>query len=348
MADLGFVSTISATVGQTLTFPLPIEQMNTVTYAQSAAGLQDSLIINNLSGCTFRVTLQPTGRSFTLPSGVPTNPLPIGLRGVYDDEVTLYVESIASGAFANQVHFDFFSGNEPILYVASSGLGAGGGISTTNITTSSISWIAPDQWTLQEDGSGNMDLSDSTTSKTFAFNRTGGVSFDNGALTSNGSGTITTAGASLGGNTSINNLNSLTQVLGQTIVGLWCSISSVQSFHVSSNAATNVISITPPANGKYRVNFYFRKNNTTASAVTAQLAWTDLTSNAQTRWFYADNNGGGFIVFHGSTTVANGTWLCATVTIAASTASNIVISFTDPTGAASDDIDADIEMFLAV
>lgn len=173
--DLGSISTIGVTVGQTLTFNLAAKVWGP-SQEELGQGLSDILCINNLSGVTFQVTLQPSTRQFTLPPGVPTNPLQLAWKGITTTFLTLYVESIASGTFANQVHFDWFAPGEPVLYVAASSVGATGSISVPNVTTNSVTWPTPDNWIMQEDGGGNMDLTDSTTGLTYAFGRAGNLS----------------------------------------------------------------------------------------------------------------------------------------------------------------------------
>ena len=172
MADVGFLSTLSVSVGQTLRFSWA-QAAAPASLPQQAQGVSDVIFINNLSACTFRVTLDATARSFTLPAGVPTSAIPVAWGGTNDTSCSLYVENIGTQASPNQVHFDYFPAGQPIIYVAASGAGNVGSISLTNVTTGQLEFPSPDDWKVTEDGSGNLLATDTTTGITYVLGRNG-------------------------------------------------------------------------------------------------------------------------------------------------------------------------------
>lgn len=168
MSDLGFLNVSAVTVGQVIPFAFNAPQTNSATIGQMGQGLSDTIVVNNLSGCVFQMNLQPSGRAFTIPAGVPTQPIPLSLNGTNDISCTLLVEFILGGIFPNQVHFDWFSATEPILSV-------GGAVGVNSGTVSSIAVSGHDQWVISQDPTGNLYFQNITTGIIFYMGRNHGL-----------------------------------------------------------------------------------------------------------------------------------------------------------------------------
>lgn len=160
------------------------------TPAQLAAGIVDAVYLYNESGVGWTCQFNATRNSFPLPAGAWIGPLPVSANSQYDTSVTLTAGYVLPNAQVSEVLATYLDPSNitpdwGAHTLGNSPLGVAGSIALSNVTTTQLEFPSPDIWSIQEDGSGNLEVTDVTTSEVYQFLRTGtfispGVSLSNG------------------------------------------------------------------------------------------------------------------------------------------------------------------------
>ena len=112
---------------------------------------------------------------------------------------------------------------------------------------------------------------------------------------------------------------------------------------VTSTAAQNIISLTPPANGVYRAALGFVLNNAVSgNAITAQVSYQDATG-VNRGAFFSLINGSTQLLGAGVSSFVNSAWACQPLTFYAKIGASITLVFRDPTNTPNDTVFAVLE-----
>lgn len=168
MTALPDLNVSGAVVGQKFTVDFR-NNIVSATLGQQYGDASDMLLIYNLSPCNFSVMLTATNRTFNLPSGVTSNPIPLSYRGTSDTGLILTVKSIIVAGTPNTVSFDWFRPGEPILAAPASSNPGVGSVVLTSITASSVTFPTPDNWVISQDGGGNLNFTNTTTGQVYTM-----------------------------------------------------------------------------------------------------------------------------------------------------------------------------------
>lgn len=140
--DLGFIDTTGVLVGQVYTFDWSKSVILPTLSQQAGYTVSDHLVFMNESPAELRVTLNPTGRSFTLPSGGWTpNGVPVSWRMTQDTSATFLVEAVLANPLVRQIHIDYYAPGEPITAVSTLGNSPIGG--SVTVTSSPVIVLDP-------------------------------------------------------------------------------------------------------------------------------------------------------------------------------------------------------------
>lgn len=252
MTALPDLNVTGAVVGQTFSVDFR-NNIVSATLGQQYGDASDMLLIYNLSPCNFSVMLTATNRTFNLPAGVTSNPIPLSYRGTSDTGLKLTVKSLIVTGAPNVVSFDWFRPGEPILAAPATNIGLGS-VSLSSISASSIVFPSPNNWIIQQDGSGNLDITDVTDANTWAFDTTGATVFP----------------------------SAIASIRGQTTVGpLGVPANIGQTLHMVVNTtSTHMASYTAPVSDSLlrATGYVLARNGTLPMTISMSLTWTDRTT----------------------------------------------------------------------
>lgn len=109
------LSTSGATVNQNLGSISWESTMATPNAQQQLQGTAGVVVIYNESQCGLIVTLNNSQRSFRVPAGAWSDPIPTGTTNVIDTSLSAVVEYTLSNPVVMQVAADYFGPGEPII-----------------------------------------------------------------------------------------------------------------------------------------------------------------------------------------------------------------------------------------
>lgn len=344
--------------------PLPLTKFSPSDPFTSANGWKMAIpfnslnalaIINNQSNTEFDVFTDYGDYLGTVPAGVLFLPILIGYS-------TLFLEFRAGSVVdstntpTNYVNGMIYSSNEklpnlqPVALARSVNVGNNITMSTTNIlqgtaqqlgvTTKDVigapsaaglipaniaSTISGTQIVIAAiDGSGNIVLATSLEISDVLAKFLGALEID---------GTLTLLGK----------INEIAGMATDGVLGVPGVVKIPNLVTITTTAAQNIISITPPSDGWYRAALGFVLNNSVSgNAITAQATYQDAIGINRGVNFTLIN-GSTFLVASGTNSFVNGGWACQPLTFYAKAAANITLIFRDPTNVPNDTVFAVLE-----